>query len=202
MIIRAASNDDRSAIWEIIRPTIRAGETYTLDRDLGENDALAYWIAPDRETFVAEENGTILGTYYIRSNRAGGGRHVCNCGYMEDAKASGRAWPARCMSTLSPMLAQRASGPCSSISSSAATNARCDSGSRSDLRSSVGFRKHSFTLRSAMSTPSLCFASFRRALAVDAQTSQRSPCPFRNRPIPQICQPKSRRPIPDPRRHL
>ncbi|WP_429806524.1 N-acetyltransferase family protein [Ensifer sp. B1-9] len=90
MIIRPASSDDRSAIWGIIRPTIRAGETYTLDRDLSENDALAYWMAPDRETFVAEENGLILGTYYIQANRAGGGQHVCNCGYMTDAKASGR----------------------------------------------------------------------------------------------------------------
>lgn len=90
MLIRPASNDDRSAIWRIIGPTIRAGETYTLDRDLSENDALDYWMAPDRETFVAEENGLILGTYSIRANRAGGGQHVCNCGYMTDAAASGR----------------------------------------------------------------------------------------------------------------
>ncbi|MGO8462832.1 GNAT family N-acetyltransferase, partial [Rhizobium ruizarguesonis] len=28
--------------------------------------------------------------YYIKANQAGGGRHVCNCGYMTDAAASGR----------------------------------------------------------------------------------------------------------------
>ncbi|MGO8381526.1 hypothetical protein ACC745_38950, partial [Rhizobium ruizarguesonis] len=28
-------------------PTIRAGETYALDRDLSEFDALAYWIGPE-----------------------------------------------------------------------------------------------------------------------------------------------------------
>lgn len=90
MIVRPAGNDDRSAIWDVIRPTIRAGETYTLDRDLSESDALAYWLGPDRETFVAEENGLILGTYYIRANQTGGGRHVCNCGYMTDARVTGR----------------------------------------------------------------------------------------------------------------
>ena len=56
-----------------------------------ERDALAYWLAPDRETFVAEdESGAILGTYYIRPNQAGGGAHVCNCGYMTAASATGR----------------------------------------------------------------------------------------------------------------
>ncbi|MBX5155938.1 MULTISPECIES: GNAT family N-acetyltransferase [unclassified Rhizobium] len=90
MLIRPTDNDDRGAIWRIISPTIRAGETYALDRDLPEADALAYWMGPDRETFVAEEDGVILGTYYIKANQAGGGRHVCNCGYMTDAAASGR----------------------------------------------------------------------------------------------------------------
>jgi ribosomal protein S18 acetylase RimI-like enzyme len=55
-----------------------------------EADAVAYWLAPDKETFVAEDNGHILGTYFIRANAAGGGRHVCNCGYMTSAAATGR----------------------------------------------------------------------------------------------------------------
>ena len=53
-------------------------------------DALDYWLAPDKETFVAEENGVILGTYYIRANQGGGGHHVCNCGYMTSASATGK----------------------------------------------------------------------------------------------------------------
>jgi ribosomal protein S18 acetylase RimI-like enzyme len=90
MLIRSAGHDDQCAIWAIIGPTIRAGETYALDRDLSKADALAYWMGADRDTFVAEEGGLILGTYYIRANQAGGGRHVCNCGYMTDATATGR----------------------------------------------------------------------------------------------------------------
>lgn len=88
--IRAARPADAAAIWRIIGPTIRAGETYALAADLGEAEALAYWLGRDRETFVAEQDGAIVGTYYLRANQAGGGRHVCNCGYMTSAAATGR----------------------------------------------------------------------------------------------------------------
>jgi L-amino acid N-acyltransferase YncA len=88
--IRPATLDDTAAIWAILEPTIRAGETYTLDRDMPEVDALAYWFGTDKAVFVAEEDGVILGTYYLRANQAGGGAHVCNCGYMTGAAATGR----------------------------------------------------------------------------------------------------------------
>ncbi|HYC46084.1 MAG TPA: GNAT family N-acetyltransferase [Burkholderiales bacterium] len=90
MHIRPAYMNDAPAIWRIIGPTIRAGETYALDRDISEADALAYWLGEDRETFVAEQDREIIGTYYMRPNQAGGGKHICNCGYMTSAVATGR----------------------------------------------------------------------------------------------------------------
>ncbi len=90
MLIRPATPDDVPDVWNIIEPVIRAGETYALDRDLGMTDAIHYWFGADRETFVAEEEGRLLGTYYLRANQAGGGRHVCNCGYMTASAATGR----------------------------------------------------------------------------------------------------------------
>ena len=69
MLIRPAHADDAAAIWSIIGPTIRAGETYTLDPMMSETDALAYWMGQDKETFVVEDDGVLLGTYYIRANR-------------------------------------------------------------------------------------------------------------------------------------
>lgn len=90
MTIRPANASDAPSIWRIIGPTIRAGETYALASDMSEADALAYWLGSDRQTFVAEEDGKILGTYYIRANQPGGGSHICNCGYMTDAAATGR----------------------------------------------------------------------------------------------------------------
>jgi len=90
MRIRSARPEDSAALWSIIGPTIRAGETYTLDPHMSEADALAYWLGRDKETFVAEDDGAILGTYFMRPNQAGGGAHVCNCGYMTSAAATGR----------------------------------------------------------------------------------------------------------------
>ena len=90
MTIRPAGPEDANAIWEILEPTIRAGETYTLPRDMEREKALAYWFSAEHTVFVAEEDGEILGTYYLRVNQKGGGAHVCNCGYMTAVRASGR----------------------------------------------------------------------------------------------------------------
>ena len=90
MHIRLATPEDHDAIWSIIAPVIRAGETYALDSGLSREDALNYWLAADKTTFVAEAEGMVLGTFYLRANQAGGGRHVCNCGYITAAQATGK----------------------------------------------------------------------------------------------------------------
>jgi ribosomal protein S18 acetylase RimI-like enzyme len=94
MRIRPAEPYDDDAIWGIIRPTIRAGETYALPRDMSRADALSYWKSPGHEVFVAEHGdegvSVVLGTYYMRANQQGGGSHVANCGYMTAPEASGR----------------------------------------------------------------------------------------------------------------
>jgi ribosomal protein S18 acetylase RimI-like enzyme len=90
LIIRPAEERDRDAIWRILEPTIRAGETYTLPRDFTRAQALDYWFAPAHEVFVAEDVGSVLATYYLRANQQGGGSHVANCGYMTAPAASGR----------------------------------------------------------------------------------------------------------------
>lgn len=90
MLIRPANAGDAHAIIGIILPTIREGATYSLDVDISAAEALAYWMGQDKETFVAEDKGEIVGTYFMRPNQSGGGRHVCNCGYMTSALAAGR----------------------------------------------------------------------------------------------------------------
>jgi len=90
MLIRPATSDDAPAIWSIVGPTIRAGETYALPRDMSEADAPSYWMGSDRQTFVAVADGRIAGTYYLRANRAGGGDHVANCGYITDTAVAGK----------------------------------------------------------------------------------------------------------------
>ncbi|HEX5777661.1 MAG TPA: GNAT family N-acetyltransferase [Xanthobacteraceae bacterium] len=90
MIVRPSEDRDVEAIWRILEPIIRAGETYTLPSDMNRDAALAHWRAPAHEVFVAEEEGTVVGTYYLRTNQMGGGSHVANCGYMTAQEALGR----------------------------------------------------------------------------------------------------------------
>lgn len=90
MQIRKAQSSDAKAIAEIIVPTFREGSTYAIDPNVSEAQALEYWLSPDKETFVGESDGAIVGTYYMRPNQEGGGRHVCNCGYITRTTATGR----------------------------------------------------------------------------------------------------------------
>jgi ribosomal protein S18 acetylase RimI-like enzyme len=90
MLIRPALPADHPGIWRVLEPTIRAGETWALPRDMSEAEALGYWTAPDREAFVAEQDGRIFGSYFLRANHQGGGAHVANTGYMTASDAFGR----------------------------------------------------------------------------------------------------------------
>ncbi|KQX42435.1 acetyltransferase [Devosia sp. Root436] len=90
MQIRPATEADQPAILDIVAPTLAAGETYAISRELDAAGVKAYWFGPTHEVFAAEENGATLGTYYLMANQAGGGAHVANCGYMTAPAAQGK----------------------------------------------------------------------------------------------------------------
>ncbi len=88
--IRPATAADHAAIWTLLEPVLRAGETYALPRDMSREAALAFWTAPGYEAFVADDAGEIVGTYFLHANQLGGGSHVANCGYVTAGQATGR----------------------------------------------------------------------------------------------------------------
>ncbi|MEM8783279.1 MAG: N-acetyltransferase [Planctomycetota bacterium] len=88
--IDPAEDADRPAIWGILEPVIREGETYPLPRDWAEDEALAYWFSALHAVFVARAAGRVVGTYYLRENQSGGGDHVANAGYVTGPAARGR----------------------------------------------------------------------------------------------------------------
>lgn len=90
LTIRPARPSDNDAIWAILEPTFRAGETYPIPRDVSRDHALAYWHTLGHAVFVAEQDGTIVGTYYLRANNKSGGAHVANCGYVVAPETRGR----------------------------------------------------------------------------------------------------------------
>jgi len=90
MNIRRAIETDFDAIWPIFHEITAAGETYAYPPETTKEEAFRIWMSAPRETYVVEENGEILATYYIKTNQNGPGNHVCNCGYMVSSGARGR----------------------------------------------------------------------------------------------------------------
>ena len=87
MRVRAYAAGDAEALWSMLEPVFRAGDTYAIDPGILRGEALDYWT---REHVYVAENGVPLGTYYIRPNQQGGGAHVCNCGYVTARGAEGQ----------------------------------------------------------------------------------------------------------------
>lgn len=96
--LRIAEDRDDDALWRIIEPTVRAGETWALPRDWTRGAAIAYWRAPSHETWIAEgidgqgapRSGDVVGTYFLRPAQLGPGSHVGNAGYMVRPDAWGQ----------------------------------------------------------------------------------------------------------------
>lgn len=90
MNIREARDKDLDSIWPIISEIVLAGDTYAYPKDTTKEQARKFWIEAPRKTYVVEDGGRILGTYFIKTNQEGPGSHVCNCGYMVASEARGR----------------------------------------------------------------------------------------------------------------
>lgn len=90
LVIRPATAADHDAIWSMLRPVYRAGETYCIPRDITREAALEDWFAPPFTAFLAEAGGRALGTSHIGANRPGGGAHVANAGFVTHPDARGR----------------------------------------------------------------------------------------------------------------
>ena len=91
MQIRPAINADHDAIWNIFHEIIAAGDTYAFDPQMPREEALAYWLRADTHTYVAEDDGGVVGTYILRPNQSGPGSHVANAAFMvaRDAEGAG-----------------------------------------------------------------------------------------------------------------
>lgn len=90
VVIRPAGASDHDAIWSILEPVYRAGETYCIDRDITREDALADWFAAPFTVFVAERNGMVMGTSHVGRNRPGGASHVANASFATAPAARGQ----------------------------------------------------------------------------------------------------------------
>ncbi len=87
--IRPYTPPDADALWSLLKPVFRAGDTYAIEPDISRAKAIAYWTGPPHRAFVVAD-GVPLGTYYLRPNQRGGGAHVANAGFVTAPAARGR----------------------------------------------------------------------------------------------------------------
>jgi len=88
--IRKVTEKDFVGIWEIIKEVIASGDTYVFNPDSSRASMLDYWCAPDKHTYVAILDGSIVGTFFVKANQPGLGSHVANAGYMVSSAAGGK----------------------------------------------------------------------------------------------------------------
>lgn len=102
--IRPMLAADFETFWPTFQTVIAAQETYAFAPDLTFEHAQQLWLQAPLHTLLAEQDGQLLGSYYLKANAAGPGAHVSNCGYMVTPAARGKG-VARAMCEHSQQLA-------------------------------------------------------------------------------------------------
>ena len=91
MDVREAADDDWEAIWPFFREIVAAEETYVYDPEISEPDARDLWmIGPPGATFVAVDDGAVVGSANAYANRPGPGKHVASASFMVDLAHTGK----------------------------------------------------------------------------------------------------------------
>lgn len=90
--VREATAGDWAAIWPFFHEIVAAGDTYSYDRDLTEEDARGLWMLspPGRTVVAVDDDGAILGSAKMHPNQGGPGAHVATASFMVDPTRAGR----------------------------------------------------------------------------------------------------------------
>ena len=89
-MIKAMARADFAAFWPSFKAIIQAQQSYAFEPDMNFEQAYQLWCEQPLLTYVFEQKGEILGSYYLKANAMGPGKHICNCGYMVSEAARGQ----------------------------------------------------------------------------------------------------------------
>lgn len=76
-------------MWPIFQAVVAPGDTYVFAPDTSYDVAQRYWFGPGITSFVATDQGRIVGMYKLLANTGPLGAHVANASFMVDPGASG-----------------------------------------------------------------------------------------------------------------
>jgi ribosomal protein S18 acetylase RimI-like enzyme len=91
MCIRLLNKEqDSNAVWEIVEPIIRSGDTWVYAPDSSKEKMIAVWFDPDKYAYGYEIDGKIAGIFFLKANQPDLASHVVNAGYMVHPDYRGR----------------------------------------------------------------------------------------------------------------
>jgi L-amino acid N-acyltransferase YncA len=90
MEVREITEPDWPQVWAIIGEVIEARDTFPYDPQMSEAQARGWIEAPPGLTVVAVQDGQVLGTAAMATNRPGPGSHVSTASFMVASGARGR----------------------------------------------------------------------------------------------------------------
>ena len=93
--VRTAVPGDWAALWRVMEPVVRAGDTYCWDPAMDEEAARREWFPevppdPTLSVYVAIDDEVVVGTAQLHANRGGNGSHVANASFMVAGDAGGK----------------------------------------------------------------------------------------------------------------
>lgn len=90
MQIRRALESDFPAMWPIFQAVVSSGTTYIFAAETSYEDAFIFWFGSGATSYLAEEDGRVVGMYKFAANCRDRGSHVANAAFMVDPRCSGR----------------------------------------------------------------------------------------------------------------
>lgn len=88
--LRPMTAGDFEMFWPVFRDIVRAQDSYAIDPDIDFATARRYWLEAPSQVWSARFDGDLAGSYYLKPNFDGPADHICNCGYIVDARHRGR----------------------------------------------------------------------------------------------------------------
>jgi L-amino acid N-acyltransferase YncA len=88
--IRPAAPADFPAMLRILRRVSAAGDSCVLSPALSATEAAFSWFGSAKSTWVAEEDGRVVGMYRLDENQPGRGSHVATASLLVDPAARGQ----------------------------------------------------------------------------------------------------------------
>jgi GNAT superfamily N-acetyltransferase len=91
LILREAGPDDWPGIWSFLDGIVAAGDTFSYDPRMTEAESYEVWmVEPPGRVVVAVEDGQVVGTANMYTNRPGPGAHIASGNVMVAPAHQGR----------------------------------------------------------------------------------------------------------------